>query len=242
MRRASSTSRSRWPWSAELANPGLSLLGYLITMFNARKSIHKMYEETLRAQYGDDVFATRVPHAAEFPEAIAFRKPIAQYKPKGAAAKAIKALADELQARLDGAPWPDRGGRLNGQARRTATRGRRQRRREHGGRGRPPLAGGGGVGPDRRAPATRTSRRPRTPSRCRSTRSCPTPTSPGRSSRPRTFRTCPIRSGRGDSCSRSASAGTRSGRSTSSWPASGDGGPRSWRASRRSPASSSRAR
>ena len=41
------------------------------------------------------------PHAAEFPEAIAFRKPIAQYKPKGAAAKAIKALADELLARVE---------------------------------------------------------------------------------------------------------------------------------------------
>ena len=87
----------------ELANPGLSLLGYLITMFNARKSIHKMYEETLRTQYGDDVFATRIPHAAEFPEAIAFRKPVAQYKPKGAAAKAIQALADEIQVRLDAA-------------------------------------------------------------------------------------------------------------------------------------------
>jgi chromosome partitioning protein len=84
----------------ELANPGLALLGYLITMFNARKSIHKMYEETLRSQYGDDVFATRIPHAAEFPEAIAFRKPVAQYKPKGAAAMAIKALADEIEVRL----------------------------------------------------------------------------------------------------------------------------------------------
>src|SRR5262249_21270052 len=84
---------------AELANPGLDLLGYLTPMSNGRKSIHKMYEETLRAQYGADVFETRVPHAAEFPEAIAFRKPIAQYKPKGAAAKAIKALADELLAR-----------------------------------------------------------------------------------------------------------------------------------------------
>ena len=45
----------------ELANPDLSLLGYLITMFNARKSIHKMYEETLREQYGNDVFTTPSP-------------------------------------------------------------------------------------------------------------------------------------------------------------------------------------
>ena len=51
----------------ELANPGLQLLGYLITMVNPRKSIHKMYEETLREQYGDLVFETRIPHAAEFP-------------------------------------------------------------------------------------------------------------------------------------------------------------------------------
>jgi chromosome partitioning protein len=86
---------------AELANPGLSILGYLITMAQPRRSIHQMYEETLRSQYGDLVFSTRVPHAAEFPEAIAYRKPIAQYKPKGAAAKAIKALADELLARIE---------------------------------------------------------------------------------------------------------------------------------------------
>ena len=31
---------------------------------------------------------------------IARRQPIAQYKPKSAAAKAIRALADELEARL----------------------------------------------------------------------------------------------------------------------------------------------
>lgn len=85
----------------ELANPGLSILGYLITMAQPRRSIHQMYEETLRAQYGGDVFTTRIPHAAEFPEAIAYRKPIAQYKPRGAAAKAIKALAEELLARVE---------------------------------------------------------------------------------------------------------------------------------------------
>jgi chromosome partitioning protein len=81
-------------------NPGLNLLGYLITMQVARKSIHKLYEETLRAEYGDLVFAARVPHAADFPEAIAHRKTAAQYKPRGAAAGAIKAVAEELLARI----------------------------------------------------------------------------------------------------------------------------------------------
>jgi chromosome partitioning protein len=81
-------------------NPGLHLLGFLLTMYNARLSIHKVYETVLREQYGPAVFETRVPYAADFKEAIAQRKPIAYYKPRGASAKAIQSLADELLARL----------------------------------------------------------------------------------------------------------------------------------------------
>ena len=66
-------------------------------MVNPRRAIHQLYEEQLRAVRAT-VFEARVPEAADFIEAIAQRKPIAQYKPKGAAAKAIKALADELLA------------------------------------------------------------------------------------------------------------------------------------------------
>jgi cellulose biosynthesis protein BcsQ len=46
------------------------------------------------------VFTTRIPYAADFKEAIAQRKPIVHYKPRGASAKAIKALADEMFSRL----------------------------------------------------------------------------------------------------------------------------------------------
>lgn len=81
-------------------NPSLGLLGYLITMFNPRLAIHKLYDSLLREQYGAAVFETRVPYAADYKEAIAQRQPIARYKPKGASAKAMKALADELLARL----------------------------------------------------------------------------------------------------------------------------------------------
>jgi chromosome partitioning protein len=84
-------------------NLRLATYGYLITMFHARKSLHKQYEETLRSVYGDTVFATTIPNSIDFPEAIANRKPISDYKPKGASAKAMKALADELLTRLDGA-------------------------------------------------------------------------------------------------------------------------------------------
>lgn len=80
-------------------NPGLALYGFLLTMVSPRRSIHKLYEETLRGLYGPGVFSTVVPHAADYPEAIASRKPIGHYKPKSAAAKVMKALAAELEER-----------------------------------------------------------------------------------------------------------------------------------------------
>jgi chromosome partitioning protein len=84
-------------------NPELKPLGYLITMMNVRKTIHKLYEETLRAQYGSQVFETRMTEAVDYVEALNQRLPVAQYKPRGAAAKTMKALADELELRLQAA-------------------------------------------------------------------------------------------------------------------------------------------
>lgn len=81
-------------------NTALVLLGFLLTMVAPRRSIHQLYEERLRALYGADVFAARVPEAADYVEAIARRLPIAQHKPKSASAKAIRALADEVEARI----------------------------------------------------------------------------------------------------------------------------------------------
>lgn len=81
-------------------NPGLNLAGYLLTMFNPRLAIHKAYEEMLRQLYGPAVFATTIPLATDFKEAVAVRKPIVAHKPRGASAKSIKALADELAARV----------------------------------------------------------------------------------------------------------------------------------------------
>lgn len=80
-------------------NPSLGLTGYLLTKVG-RKVIHKLYEEKLRDLYGDDVFVAVVPEAVAYVEAISLRVPIAQHKPKGAPAKAIKALADEFLTRI----------------------------------------------------------------------------------------------------------------------------------------------
>jgi chromosome partitioning protein len=83
------------------------LLGYLITMCSPRRTLHQVYEEQLRELYGTAVFAARVPEAPDFPEAISRRQTIAQYKPKGAPAKAIRALAEELLGRIESVAGPE---------------------------------------------------------------------------------------------------------------------------------------
>ena len=69
-------------------------------MMNTRKTIHQLYEESLRNQYGPLVFTTRVVEAVDYVEALNQRKPVAQYKPKSAAARTMRALAEELESRL----------------------------------------------------------------------------------------------------------------------------------------------
>ena len=81
-------------------NPELALLGFLITMMSVRRTVHQLFDEHLRSLYGESVFRAMVPQAPEFPEAIMKRLPIAGYKPRGAAARAIRALAEELLERL----------------------------------------------------------------------------------------------------------------------------------------------
>jgi chromosome partitioning protein len=81
-------------------NPGLRLAGYLLTMVDKRLGIHLAYETLLRELYGPAVFANALPLAKDFKEAVAARKPISHHKPKGAAGKAAKAVADELLERV----------------------------------------------------------------------------------------------------------------------------------------------
>jgi chromosome partitioning protein len=83
-----------------VVNPGLALAGYVVSMFQARRAIHQAYVERLRATHGDAVFAAMVPEAVDFVEAVTLNRPVGQYKPRGAAAKAVRAVALELLSRL----------------------------------------------------------------------------------------------------------------------------------------------
>jgi chromosome partitioning protein len=80
-------------------NPALVLAGYLFTMVDRRLTVHATYEAMLRTQYGSAVLGAVIPRAKDFVEAVAMRQPVAYYKPRGAAAKAIALVADELRVR-----------------------------------------------------------------------------------------------------------------------------------------------
>ena len=84
-----------------LVNPGLATIGYVLTKFAARRSLHKVYGEQIRGTFGAEVFDAVMPEAADYAESIALLKPVAFHKPKGAAAKAMRAVVEELLERLD---------------------------------------------------------------------------------------------------------------------------------------------
>jgi chromosome partitioning protein len=92
------------------ANPALQLTGYLLTMYDKRLAIHLAYETRLRALYEEAVFAATFPLAKDYKEAVASRQPISHYKPRSAAAKAARAVADELLARAAALGWSDGAG------------------------------------------------------------------------------------------------------------------------------------
>jgi chromosome partitioning protein len=81
-------------------NPRLHLLGMVLTMVQPRLAVHQLYEQTLRGIHGEGVFATRIALAADIKEAIARRRPVTHTKPRGASAKAFKALVAEIDARI----------------------------------------------------------------------------------------------------------------------------------------------
>ena len=81
-------------------NPRLVLLGYVRTMFQKRASIHIAYSETIRANLPGLLFDNFIPYATQFREAVMVRKPMAFYKPRLEAAKAVARVVDEMEERI----------------------------------------------------------------------------------------------------------------------------------------------
>jgi chromosome partitioning protein len=81
-------------------NPQLAWLGVVLTLYQPRLAIQNSYAQLLRDSYGQLVLETPMPFNVAFQECVAHRKPLAQWKPKSAPAKAVDALTNEILDRI----------------------------------------------------------------------------------------------------------------------------------------------
>lgn len=88
--------------SVRALNPGLELLGHLITRSDGRLLVHRSYERKLREAFGSAVFTTVIPEASAFKVALACRKPVSIHAPGSKAARLTSELAREILDRVDG--------------------------------------------------------------------------------------------------------------------------------------------
>jgi chromosome partitioning protein len=72
-------------------------------------AIHEAFSRSLRDSYGELVFENVVPFNVAFKECVVARQPLAIWKPKTAAAKAIDAVAAEILVRVDKLRASDQG-------------------------------------------------------------------------------------------------------------------------------------
>lgn len=81
------------------ANPKLSILGVIMTMFDSRTSLSKQVQEELTTHFGDLVFNTAIPRNVRLAEAPSHGKPISDYDKWSKGARAYKNLAKEIAKR-----------------------------------------------------------------------------------------------------------------------------------------------
>ena len=81
-------------------NPGLHLLGVVMTMFDGRTRLSQQVVDDVRQHFGETVFETTIPRTTRLAEAPSFGKPIIHYDKYSAGAAAYELLAQELLKRL----------------------------------------------------------------------------------------------------------------------------------------------
>jgi len=81
-------------------NPGLELMGVVMTMFDGRTNLSHQVVGEVRDHFGDRVFDTVIPRTTRLAEAPSFGKPIIDYDKYSAGAAAYEVLAQELLKRL----------------------------------------------------------------------------------------------------------------------------------------------
>jgi len=77
-------------------NPGLRLLGVLMTMYDTRLNLSEQVTKEVQSFFGDKVFATRVHRNVRLAETPSFGKPVILYDAKSRGAKNYIQLAKEI--------------------------------------------------------------------------------------------------------------------------------------------------
>ena len=77
-------------------NPGLTIEGLLLTMYDERTNLSAAVAADLRDFYGDQVFKTVIPRNIKLAEAPSYGKPIITYDPRSKGAESYLQLAKEI--------------------------------------------------------------------------------------------------------------------------------------------------
>jgi len=80
-------------------NPGLNILGILLTMFDSRTRLSQEVEDNVRAHFNELVFETVIPRNVRLAEAPSFGQPIFDFAPTSQGAIAYTKLAEEVLIR-----------------------------------------------------------------------------------------------------------------------------------------------
>lgn len=83
-------------------NPGLNLLGVLVTMYDGRTSLAEQVVGELHKYFGDSVFKTYIPRNVKVAEAPSYGKPVSDHDKWSKGARAYKQFTKEVISRVEG--------------------------------------------------------------------------------------------------------------------------------------------
>lgn len=86
----------------EVFNPRLQRMFLLMTMFDARTGLAQSVVEEVRRHFSDVILPTIVPRTVRLGEAPSYGQSILRYDPQGRGAAAYRALAAEIDERVNG--------------------------------------------------------------------------------------------------------------------------------------------
>lgn len=83
-------------------NPGLELLGVVVTMYDKRNALSQQVYEEVGKHFGPKLLSTIIPRNVRLAEAPSFGRPISEHDKWSKGARAYKNLAKEIDSRIHG--------------------------------------------------------------------------------------------------------------------------------------------